>query len=236
MSEGPVALITAVPFEAAPLLGQKAAKSKGLMPATEGVLGGSKIVHMTSGVGIANAAHAATVLIERFSPRLVILFGIGGAYPSSGLSVGDVAAAEKEIYADAGVLLRDGPHGMDAIGLALLKKGGRKYFNDFPLNRRLLGLARRLLGAESGTFLTVCQSTGTRRRALELKRRFGAICENMEGAAVAHVCAIYGLPALEIRGISNIVEDRDPRRWEKELAADNCAGAVRRLFESGALD
>jgi nucleoside phosphorylase len=30
----------------------------------------------------------------------------------------------------------------------------------------------------------------------------------MEGAAIAHVCSLSGVPVAEIRGISNIIEDR----------------------------
>ena len=56
---------------------------------------GKEIIYIISGIGKANAAHAATLLLERFSPALVILFGIGGAYPAAGLAVGDIAVAKK---------------------------------------------------------------------------------------------------------------------------------------------
>jgi futalosine hydrolase len=87
----------------------------------------------------------------------------------------------------------------------------------------------------TGVFLTVSTVTGTRERALELRRRHKALCENMEGAAVAQVCALYGIPLLEIRGISNMVEDRDALGWEKGLAALNCQRAVLELIRSGCL-
>ncbi|MCG2813516.1 MAG: hypothetical protein L6245_02435, partial [Thermodesulfovibrionales bacterium] len=79
---------------------------------------------------------------------------------------------------------------------------------------------------KSGTFVTVSTATGTGRRAREIEKRFDAICENMEGAAVAHVCAMYGIPMLEIRGISNIVEDRDRSKWDVKTAAENCQKTV----------
>jgi len=40
----------------------------------------------------------------------------------------------------------------------------------------------------------------------------------MEGAAVAHICSMYGIPVIEIRGISNIIEDRDMKKWNIPLA------------------
>lgn len=199
----------------------------------QGKIEGKDIAYIISGIGKTNAAHVATILIEKFSPELVILFGVGGAYSSAGLEVGDIAIAEKEIYGDEGVLAKDGFHGTEFIGIPLLKKGRKKYFNEFPLDKSLIKHLTRYssLVTKSGTFITVSTCTGTRKRALELKKRYGAICENMEGAAVAHICAIYGAPMLEIRGISNIVEDRDKNKWDIRLAAENCQKAVMALFK-----
>jgi futalosine hydrolase len=228
-----IGLITAVPFEAALLLKEMRGARQIAPSVTAGRLGGKKAAHVSSGIGIANAARAATALIERFSPCAVILFGIGGAYPQSGLRPGDLAVAEREVYADTGLLLEDGLHGMEAIGIPLVRKGGRRYFNEFPMDRKLLNKALKTnKDGASGVFLTVSQCTGTLRRALELERKHGALCENMEGAAVAQVCAFYGTPAVELRGISNVVEDRDTGRWAKELAAKKCQDAVLRLLES----
>lgn len=200
------------------------------MPSYEGNTHANDIVYVVSGMGKTNAAHAATVLIERFSPGLVILFGVGGAYPSSGLEVGDVAVAEKEVYGDEGFQRGNRFHGTECIGIPLLKRGRKRYFNEFPLDRKLsrktLESARLVTKTAAGTFVTVSTCTGTKARALELEKRLGAICENMEGAAVAHVCAIYGIPMIEIRGISNIVENRDKDRWNVTLAAEHCQEVV----------
>ncbi len=195
------------------------------------------VLYAVSGLGKSNAAHAATVLIEKYSPDMFILFGVGGAYPSSGLSVGDIAVAEKEIYGDEGLLTKEGFQGMEFIRIPLLEKGRKKYFNEFPLDKRL---ARRCLSilelahsplplateVKTGPFVTVSACTGTKKRALELEKKHNAICENMEGAAVAHVCAMYKIPVIEMRGVSNIVEDRDRSKWDLARAAENCQKAV----------
>ncbi len=197
-----------------------------------GKIGRNNIVHAISGMGKTNASHAATLLIERFSPRIIINFGIGGAYPSSGLSAGDIAIANKEIYGDEGLWLKDGFHTVDSTGIPFFKRGRRKYFNEFPLDKALTGKAIKCFRLtpellplapkiKSGAFVTVSASTGTNKRAKELEKRFNAICENMEGAAVAHVCAMYGIPMLEVRGISNIVEDRDRGKWDIKTASEN---------------
>ncbi|MGD2080268.1 MAG: futalosine hydrolase [Nitrospirota bacterium] len=225
-----IGLISSVPFESSLLLGEMKSR-KTLSPSiSTGRVGGARVVHITSGMGIANAAWAATVLCERFAPSEAVVFGVGGAYPGSGLATGDVALAEREVYADAGVLTEDGLKGLEEIGIELLRKGGRKYFNEFPMDGRLLRRASRLLeGAGAGVFATVNASTGTMDRASEIVERYGAVCENMEGAAVAQVCKRYGVPVLELRGISNVIPERDRGKWALELASEECQRALIRL-------
>ncbi|MBI5204745.1 MAG: futalosine hydrolase [Nitrospirae bacterium] len=207
-----------------------------------GKIGKNNIVHAISGMGKTNASHAATLLMERFSPCIIINFGIGGAYPSSGLRAGDIAIANKEIYGDEGLWLKDGFHTVDSTGIPFLKKGREKYFNEFPLDKKLAGKAIKCFRLtpdplplapkiKSGAFVTVSTSTGTNKRAKELEKRFNAICENMEGAAIAHVCAMYGIPMLEVRGISNIVEDRDRDNWDIKTASENCQKAVLEILK-----
>ena len=45
-----------------------------------------------------------------------------------------------------------------------------------------------------------------------------ALAEDMEGFAVAFSCRLAGLPLAVIRGISNVVGDRDHRRWQVDSA------------------
>ncbi len=201
-----------------------------------GHLAGKQMILAVSGIGKVNAAHAVARLIHEYSPAVIMNIGIGGAYPSSGLRIGDVAIAEKEIYGDEGVLLKDGFHGMELIGIPLVKKGRKNYFNAFPLDRKLAikagKAARRIthhasrITVKKGTFLTLSTCTGTKKRALELERCFSALCENMEGAAIAHICTLYGVPMIGMRGISNMVGDRDRSKWNITLAAENCQEAV----------
>jgi futalosine hydrolase len=53
----------------------------------------------------------------------------------------------------------------------------------------------------------------------------------MEGAAAAQVAELHGVPWLEVRGISNIVEDRDLKKWDIPKAALAAQEAVRIILE-----
>jgi hypothetical protein len=50
------------------------------------------------------------------------------------LKAGDIAIALKEIYGDDGVVTSRGWEGIKEIGIPLVQKGNKKYFNEFPLN------------------------------------------------------------------------------------------------------
>ena len=168
-----------------------------------------QIVRM--GVGPVNAAHAVTIAITRERPSAIVVCGIGGAYPSSGLSVGEVACAETECYGDLGA---DSPTGfldMKAIGFPIVESPVALY-NDLPL--QVFPVSTR------AKFITVTTCTGTDAAARAIEARTGGAVESMEGAAVVHVAHLHGVPVGEVRGISNIVTDRNPAAWRiKEAAA-----------------
>jgi futalosine hydrolase len=211
-----------------------------------GQLSGHDVLLIASGLGKVNAAHASTCLIENYPVNCVINIGVGGAYPGSGLKIGDVAIATKEIYGDEGVITSEGWDSLKKIGIPLVQGGQNKYFNEFILADSSLARSVRLvtrhsrlpdlqapLVTKSGPFITVSAATGTRKRAIEFEKRFNAICENMEGAAIAQVCTIYKIPMIEIRGISNIVGERDKRKWNLGAASEHCQDLVLKILYQG---
>lgn len=157
-----------------------------------------------SGIGKANAARAATLLIARSRPSMIINFGIGGAYEGAGLALGDIVIADREHYGDEGLRIRHRMVGMEELGLPLLHQGPTVSYNSFPL----IVPERLAREARVGNFVTVSSCTGTAAEGHRLEKHWGAICENMEGAAIAHVGAAHGIPVVELRSVSNIIEDR----------------------------
>ena len=230
----PLALICSVPLEAEPLqalLLEPKPFAVGRRPAVSGRLEGREVVVISGGMGKTNAAQALTALLETREVAGVVGFGVGGAYHGSGLEPGDVAIATSEIYGDEGVAAPQGWLTTREIGIPLLEQGALRNFNEFPIAPPRLAAAVRALRAAgivpvAGTFVTVSCCSGTAARGEELARRFGAICESMEGAAYAHVAALYEIPFLELRGISNLVEDRDLSRWRLSDAARAAANAI----------
>jgi futalosine hydrolase len=163
-----------------------------------------------TGVGTVNAAHAVTLEIARRPPDAIVVCGVGGAYPGSGLQVGDVVSAEMECYGDLGAATPSGFLDMKALGFPVVPSSV-PLFNELPMH--VWPVERR------AKFVTVNTCTGTDAAARALEARTGGAVENMEGAAVAHVAHLHGVPVGEVRGISNMVTDRDTSRWRLKEAA-----------------
>ena len=202
-------------------------------PVYEGRIGARKVVLAVSGIGKVNTAVCITYLLERYTAGLLISTGCAGAFTGSELAVGDLAVASSEIFGEEGVLTATGWESLKYIGIPLVEQGENRYFNELPLSLTVTAKAMQLAGAlrlpvRRGRFVTVSACSGTQARGEELKERFHALAENMEGAAAAQVALLYGVDCIEIRGISNMVEDRDLSRWNIPLAVE---AAQRFLFK-----
>ena len=238
-----IALLCSVQAEAELLLsklqisGTAMAGSKSII---HGMLAGQQVLLCAGGMGKVNAAHASTVMITEFGPEALIVFGIGGAYPSSGAQIRDVVLAREEIAGDEGVLTKDGFRDTEYIGIPLIRTASSVLYTTFPaaplLERSLRALrsssTRDRANVHVGPFVTLSTCTGTSTRALELEGRYHGLCENMEGAAAAQVAALHEVPWIEVRGISNIVEDRDLTKWDIAGASLTAQKAVLTILES----
>ena len=171
-------------------------------------------VHVVvAGIGRTNAAAAtAEALAEARAAgapfAAVISTGIAGALPGSTLALGTVIVADACVYAEEGIALPEGQGDMRVLGFPLGDFEG----NRVPVDGALL-VAFRALGPACA-IATVATCSGTDAAALSVRSRTGAMAEAMEGAAVVHAARRVGVPAIELRSISNTTGDRATQRWD----------------------
>jgi futalosine hydrolase len=197
------------------------------VPAQGPERGPLRVVVAITGCDKANAAHGVTCLLQVMDPppAFVLQVGIAGALPvtrgGDGAGVGDLVLATKEIYADTGSSSPGGWLSAEDLKLPIAEFGGRESGNTFELDAGLIEAASAILGDSrvvKGPCVTVSRVSGLISEGRELAERWRAVAETMEGAAAAHICALYGIPFLEVRGISNMVVDRDRASWKVEEA------------------
>ncbi len=196
---------------------------------------GPAVAYYRSGVGPVETAVRLTNYCAVHHKRIdaVINVGIAGAYhqpqPDDTPPLLEICLAEREVLGDFGVT-----NGLDIEPFSDPALAGHR---DFALDEAIVRRARTVLTdagfqCRSGTFVTVSAASGTTTRGSLLQMRYQALCENMEGAALARVCHEFGLPLLAVRVISNFVEDRPGTTWETAAACRRAADAVALLIDT----
>ncbi len=188
---------------------------------------GVVVATLVTGIGPLEAAVRLAARLSRHGGeiRAVANVGVAGAYAAGGRgpTLLDLCLARCEVLGDLGVCAGQ--------GVARLHPAILDQAEVLELDRELVDRATKLLTwagetPRSGTFVTVSSASGSFRRAAALGREFAALCENMEGAAVARVCAEWRLPCLELRAISNVAGERRKERWCLADAAVRAGGAM----------
>ena len=119
-----IALLAAVPEETALIretIEASVQETVSGMAMQTGRIHGLDVCLAHGGIGKAAAAAATISLLQACQPEALVLFGCGGAYPNSGLNIGDLALADTEIFGDEGVATRHGFEDLAAMGLPMRK-------------------------------------------------------------------------------------------------------------------
>lgn len=150
------------------------------------------------GVGPVDAAARTAAALERHRPQAVVHVGIAGARQVSGLIPPQLVIGTEAIYCDLTVPDRFAPH-------RLLTQDG------------LIAAAGRALPSAVRKAIGTSGSVG---------RTTGCDVEAMEGFAVLRACALAGVAAIEVRAISNAIEEPDRVRWRFDEAFAAVIGAT----------
>lgn len=192
----------------------------------------SQVLTALTGVGPVEATLQVTHFLATTSHAIsgVINFGVAGAYLGTGQGANmlDICLADQEILGDLGICINEQVEPLRGESFTI--------FDTFDLHSPLLQQAETVLRnggitAHRGTFVTVNSVSGSRRRGDILAHQHRGLCENMEGAALARVCRHFQLPLVELRCISNLVEDRDTATWRLRDASRRCGQVVAHLVQ-----
>lgn len=163
-----------------------------------GALGGNELILRQCGIGKVNAAVGTAELIRSFSPDAVVSTGVAGGIDTS-LGVMDVVVSSSIVYHDVwcGMGCEYGQvQGMPAVFAA-----------DEAMCRAALSLnddAENRTRIHAGLICTGDQFITSRDELDKIKGNFPAgLAVDMESAAIAQTCHIYGVPFVSFRIISD---------------------------------
>ena len=159
---------------------------------SSGFLGDTSVTVVQCGVGKVNAALCAQTALLRFSPDVVINVGVAGGV-GKGVVTGHVVVASDTIQYD---------FDLTAIG----EEDGLVSSCDGDLSRNLYRAACSVLPESRvslGRIATGDRFVGDSETAARIRDHYGALACEMEGGAVAQVCARAGVPCGVLRAISD---------------------------------
>jgi len=163
----------------------------------EGNFHGVDIVYCKSGVGKVNAA-VTTQLLFTFNVNSVWFTGVAGALDPR-LNVGDIVISKSAIQ-----------HDMDVTPLGFAKgvipfQEVSEFVADETLVKLAVNAANTLFPNRAivGKVLSGDQFIASIEKVSELFETFSGACAEMEGAAVAQVCAMNNKPFVIIRSMSD---------------------------------
>ena len=192
---------------------------------TRGRLEGHQVLLAECGVGKVNAAALTQALLAEGADRLVFT-GVAGAVDPA-LRVGDVVIGSEAVQ-----------HDVDVTGLGYdlgeVPGSGHLWQADPALVEAAREAAAELTNlttvvgrvASGDTFVADAAATA------RISESFGALCTEMEGAAVAQVCHRWGVPFVIVRSISDSADHSaqvDFRAFTA-VAAANAEQVVRGLL------
>ncbi|HDS16836.1 MAG TPA: hypothetical protein ENN66_09585 [Proteobacteria bacterium] len=156
---------------------------------------GKEVVVTTSGLGKVMAAATTQMLIDRFSAELVLNFGsCGGLAPD--LAVGDLVLASRVIEYDFSSEHKPVP-----------------ITDCDPL--LVSALQREFSALRCGPLASADRNADTAAVREELHARYLALAADWEGASIVRVARRMGIPALVLRGVTDIGETALVAEYER---------------------
>lgn len=164
-----------------------------------GVLDGVEVLLTRGGIGKVNAALTTAHLLGQGATRVIFTGVAGGVHPE--LRVGDIVVSTDLVQHDVDVR---------ALGYPLGTVPGEAaaWEADPALRELALQAAAEVEGVRvvAGRVASGDQFIASQEGVGRLWKEFGAACAEMEGAAVAQVCAKAGVPFVVIRSVSDTAD------------------------------
>lgn len=182
---------------------------------------------LITGVGmVATAAWTSRALsLEKYDAA--INAGICGSFDRS-IALGEVVRVQTDFMPELGA--EDNDKFITIHELNLL--GG----DDFPYDAGVLhgsnsDVFTSLLGLAAVSGITVNKVHGNENSIAQVVSRCSMQVESMEGAAFYYACAVAGVPALQVRAVSNYVEKRNRDAWKIGEAVKNLNAELLKYFD-----
>ncbi len=196
----------------------------------EGTIGGTEVVVVQCGIGKVNAGLCVQILCDLYDVTHLINTGVAGSLDEE-INVGDVVVSIDAMY-----------HDMDVTGLGYVPGQVPQMdvlsFAADPMLREAAVKACREAAPEIGVFegrvVSGDQFICDRAKKNEIKKIFGGLCTEMEGAAIAQAAYVNGVPFVIVRAISDKADESVIVAYDvfEAQAARHCTSIIEHMVKS----
>ena len=178
---------------------------------------------LITGIGGTFTSFHLTNTLRDNKYQFVINIGIAGSLTTE-LNIGEVVSVVTDEFADLGIEKEN--------EFLTLFETGYMEPNEFPFEHGVLKAAdyNGLIELKKVRGITTNRSHGRDTSINEIKAKFKAQVETMEGAVVMYVCSWFGIPCIQIRSISNFVVPREMAQWNIPLALEKLKISVTQVL------
>jgi futalosine hydrolase len=172
---------------------------------------------LITGVGMVPTAVGTTMAIAYYRYDAVINAGVCGSFNTE-IPIGIVLNITSDCLPETGA--EDGEHFLSIIDLKLLDQDEFPFTGGIIVNDSVFdsNVIKNLPIAAGVTVNTV---HGNEKNIATFLTRHKADVESMEGAAFFYACKMHKARYIQIRSVSNYIEDRDVSKWNIPLAVQN---------------
>ncbi len=174
---------------------------------------------LITGIGTTFTAFHLTNALRDNNYQFVLNIGIAGSL-SNELSIGEVVSVVADEFADLGIEKEN--------DFLTLFESGFMEADEFPFEKGMVKSSdcNGFYGYKKVRGITTNKSHGRESSIAEIKSKFTAQVESMEGAVVLYICNWFGVNCCQIRAISNYVEPRDSAQWNIPLALEKLNDSI----------
>ena len=208
-----ILIVSATEKEILPLKNKLKIKSSVVCVMKYSVIKDFNVDFLITGIGSTLTTYALTKKLSDKKYDFVINAGIAGSFTSE-LLIGDVINVQTDEFADLGI--------EDKNDFFTLFEKGFIEKNQIPFTEsKLINPTNLNVNLKQVSGITVNTTHGNKNSIELFKNKFNAAIETMEGAAFFYVCLNENVNFLQIRAISNYVEERNNANWDIPLAIQN---------------
>lgn len=176
---------------------------------------------LITGIGLTATSYHLTRQLQLKKYGLVIQAGVAGCFKKN-ISLGTVVIVKQDTIADQSVIELQQLKSL--FDLKLVPANQFPYTKTWLVNPAGELLKKTVLRKVKG--ISVNEITTSKQKIAFYEKKFNAVTESMEGAALHYTCLMEDVAFVQLRSMSNYIGERNKKKWDMNTSIVNLNKAL----------